>query len=191
MKRMQNTIDVIVELPKYINGDEAEFWKWVDEMRDKYGSDQVINMNAEDADRIKDTKLKSLFTTLDKALRGLKYCFAEPEPQMEFVKAYNTLAKVVDNVLAAIAKIKPISEEAKIKFDPAAEKVLQYINNELRAGAVLQKAGGNDYIVFRKAWTFPAKDLPVYTQAILTDYPNSLMGPNSAVPGVLSIKLIK
>ena len=91
-----------------------------------------------------------------------------------------------------------IYEEVEIKFDPAAERVLQSINNELRAGAVLQKAGadaagngGGDYIVFRKAWTFTAKDLPVYTQAILTDYPNSLIGTNSEVPGVPSIKLIK
>jgi hypothetical protein len=90
-----------------------------------------------------------------------------------------------------------IHEEAEIKFDPAAERVLQSINNELGAGAVLQKVGadaagngGDDYIVFRKAWAFPTKDLPKYI-AILSDYPKATMGMHSAVPGVPSIKLIK
>jgi len=109
MKRMQSNIDVIVQLPTVLNSDNNKFFSFVEKMRNKYGSDQVIWMSAEDADRIKDPKFKSLFTTLDKALRGLKYCFAEPLSQEEFVKAYNTLAKVVDNVLAASSKIKPIS----------------------------------------------------------------------------------
>lgn len=190
VKRMQSTIDVIVELPKFINSDKKIFWKWVEKMRNKYGSDQVIWMNAEDADQIEDSKLRAVFSELDEALSDLDTCFAEPEPQKEFVKAYNRLAKAVDKVLAASSKIKPTTEAVESTNLESVDTIAQKINNALRAGAEVKHGGSHDFIVFRKGWTFPAQDLPKYI-AILSTYPKSTMGMHPEVPGVPSIKIIK
>jgi hypothetical protein len=108
MESMQSTINVIVELPKFISSDKKKFWKWVGKMHDKYGSDEVIWMNAENADQIEDSKLRAVFIELEEALDDLDTCFAEPLPRKKFVKAYESLATAVDKVLAASDKINPI-----------------------------------------------------------------------------------
>jgi DNA-binding SARP family transcriptional activator len=112
MSEVKDTIDVIVKLPTVLNSDNKKFFDFVEKMRNKYGSDQVIWMNAENADQIEDSKLNSVFSELEEALSDLDTCFAEPEPQKEFVKAYNRLAKAVDKVLAVMSKIKPTTEAA-------------------------------------------------------------------------------
>jgi hypothetical protein len=106
MKSMQSSIDVIVKLPKALAGDYDSFGKFLDKMTDKYGADQVIWMNAENADQIEDSKLNSVFSELEEALSDLDTCFAEFESMNDFAKAYNRLAKAVDKVLAAMGKNK-------------------------------------------------------------------------------------
>ena len=101
MSEVKDTIDVIVKLPKALAGDYDSFGKFLDKMTDKYGADQVIWMNAENADQIEDSKLNSVFSELDEALSDLDTCFAEFESMNDFAKAYNRLAKAVDKVLAA------------------------------------------------------------------------------------------
>jgi hypothetical protein len=101
MSEVKDTIDVIVKLPKALAGDYDSFGKFLDKMADKYGADQVIWMNAENADQIEDSKLNSVFSELEEALSDLDTCFAEFESMNDFAKAYNRLAKAVDKVLAA------------------------------------------------------------------------------------------
>jgi hypothetical protein len=107
MSEVKDTIDVIVKLPKALAGDYDSFGKFLDKMTDKYGADQVIWMNAENADQIEDSKLNSVFSELEEALSDLDTCFAEFESMNDFAKAYNRLAKAVDKVLAAMSKNKP------------------------------------------------------------------------------------
>ena len=102
MSEMKDTIQVIVKLPTVLNsGDDEKIFNWITKMVDKYGDDQVIWMNAENADQIEDPTMKSVFVELEEALKELRYCFADLEPDSKFAKAYNRLAKAVDKVLAA------------------------------------------------------------------------------------------
>ena len=105
MSEMKDTIQVIVKLPTVLNsGDDEKIFNWITKMVDKYGDDQVIWMNAENADQIEDPTMKSVFVELEEALKELRYCFADLEPDYKFEKAYNRLAKAVDKVLAAMGK---------------------------------------------------------------------------------------
>ena len=106
MSEVKDTIDVIVKLPKALAGDYDSFGKFLDKMTDKYGADQVIWMNAENADQIEDSKLNSVFSELEEALSDLDTCFAEFESMNDFAKAYNRLAKAVDRVLTTMGKNK-------------------------------------------------------------------------------------
>jgi len=190
MSEVKDTIDVIVKLPKALAGDYDSFGKFLDKMTDKYGADQVIWMNAENADQIEDSKLNSVFSELEEALSDLDTCFAEFESMNDFAKAYNRLAKAVDKVLAVMSKIKPTTEAADSTNLESVDTIARKINNALRAGAEVKNSGGDDFIVFRKGWTFPTQDLPKYI-AILSTYPKSTMGMHPEVPGVPSIKIIK
>jgi hypothetical protein len=105
MRDMKDTIQVIMKLPIVLNsGDDEKIFKFITNMVDKYGDDQVIWMNAENADQIEDPTMKSVFMELEEALMELRYCFAELEPDSKFEKAYNRLAEAVDKVLAAMGK---------------------------------------------------------------------------------------
>jgi hypothetical protein len=117
MNELKDTIQVIVKLPTVLNsGDDEKIFNWITKMVDKYGDDQVIWMNAENADQIEDPTMKSVFVELEEALKELRYCFADLEPDTKFEKAYNRLAKAVDKVLAAMGKNKttgPVANKKK------------------------------------------------------------------------------
>ena len=104
MNELKDTINVIVKLPTMMNTPGDKFFNFITKMVDKYGDDQVIWMNAENADQIEDPTMKSVFMQLEEALKELRYCFADLEPDSKFEKAYNRLAKAVDKVLAAVGK---------------------------------------------------------------------------------------
>ena len=123
LSELKDTIDVIVKLPKALAGDYDSFGKFLDKMTDKYGADQVIWMNAENADQIEDSKLNSVFSELEEALSDLDTCFAEFESMNDFAKAYNRLAKAVDKVLAAMGKNKTTGPVASIANKKKAQGV--------------------------------------------------------------------
>ena len=105
MSELKDTIQVIAKLPTVLNsGNDEKIFNYITKMVDKYGDDQVIWMNAENADQIEDPTMKSVFEELHEALMELRYCFADLEPDSKFEKAYNRLAKAVDKVLAAMGK---------------------------------------------------------------------------------------
>ena len=124
MSSMKDTIQVIVKLPTVLNsGNDEKIFNWITKMVDKYGDDQVIWMNAENADQIEDPTMKSVFEELHEALMELRYCFADLEPDNKFVKAYNRLAKAVDKVLAAMGKNKTTGPVASIANKKKAQGV--------------------------------------------------------------------
>jgi hypothetical protein len=112
MNSMKDTIDVIVKLGTVIN-DNKKAAKFINKMTEKHGSDQVIWMNAENADQIEDPDLNEVFTALDEAIDDLRYCFADFEYVDEFQKSYTQLARAIDKVLAAMGKNKPAAGAGK------------------------------------------------------------------------------
>jgi len=124
MSEMKDTIQVIAKLPIVLNsGDDEKIFNWITKMVDKYGDDQVIWMNAENADQIEDPTMKSVFVELEEALKELRYCFADLEPDSKFVKAYNRLAKAVDKVLTAVGKNNTAGPVASIATKKKAQGV--------------------------------------------------------------------
>jgi hypothetical protein len=122
MNSMKETIEVIVKLGTVIN-DPKKAAKFINKMTEKYDADQVIWMNAENADQIEDPDLNEVFTALDEAIADLRYCFADFERVDEFQKSYTQLGRAIDKVLAAMGKNKTTGPVASIANKKKAQGV--------------------------------------------------------------------